>query len=127
MGCRFRARRQLLETIKAGREGRRGIPLRPLHEANQRVGNRTDLDHRRVTRVAVAGTGTTQHMTEIVQRISQQRVAGLEGLEEALLVAHRGGGLLDTLPDVSLRGCARDMVGGLQPDCGIAHVLDGAH
>ena len=43
------------------------------------------------------------------------------------MVAHRGGALLDTVPDVSLRRCARDMVGGLQPDCSIAHVLDGAH
>jgi hypothetical protein len=54
----IRARRQPLETIKASREGRRGIALRLLHEANQRVGNRTDLDHRRVTRVAGTGTGT---------------------------------------------------------------------
>ena len=50
------ARMQSLETIEARREGRRGIALRLLHEADQRVGNRTDLDHRRVPRVA-AGAG----------------------------------------------------------------------
>ena len=48
-----------------------GIALRLLHEANQRVCNRADLDHRRVTRLPSAGTGSAKHMTEIVQRISQ--------------------------------------------------------